>query len=474
MSLLLALLSTITALAAPPSTDDLLNGLSPTMKAQILSGMNAEGICELRVLEKEMRISFKPGPPSSDPAHLEANGQCAKDGPPPLVRITNASDLKSRERRTDWLRSYYGICEYKKQLKKGLERAAVKLKANPDYGLMSDDELSQGALCSIASKEWLPSNTPGSRCLMANGNASTALECFYKDECRFECGGGAKNFQMLGAYEVFAGEDGIMNTSERRRFDRHYRKVTTGKFQWPSTDGLDYEKDDFDGIQLPKKTINLSNEAVLGEYALTGYRVVVDTKTNYRQAYIKNTGAFGGNSSELSSNSIVVSTSPAAVKSFTGISVEGNPSSTAVTGQFEKDMKALTTHYLKLSYMGADEGDPEVASNWRSFDQLRVEKNREAILAGTYKLIRHPSVSQTEFNQDLAAYAEIQKILQKPIYRDTKLYIHPHGIVSLAWAVVDKKGFHPEAQFSLWSAETTEDNQFEHFLTSRIEACLGR
>lgn len=474
MGLLLAILFTAAASAAPPGTDDLLNGLPPEVKAQALSGLSAEGICELRVLEKEMRIAFKPGPPSSDPAHLEANGQCAKDGPTPVVRVSSAKDLKSRERRTEWLRSYYGICEYKKQLKKGLERAAQKLVANPDYGLLSDSELSQGAFCSIASNEWVPSTTAGSRCLMANGNSSTALECFYKDECRFECGGGAKNFQMLGAYEVFAGADGIMSDAERRRFDHHYQKITTGKFRWPATDGLDYEKDDFDGVQLPKKTISLSNEAALGEYALTGYRVVVDTKTSYRKSYLKQNGAFAGNSVELSSNSVVVSTSPSAVKNFVATSVEGNPSSTEIVGQFEKEMKNLTTQYLKLSYMGANEGDPEASNDWRSFDQLRVEKNRAAILAGTYQLVRHPSVSQAEFSQDLAAYAEIQKILQKPLYRDTKIYIHPHGIVSLAWAVVDKKGFHPEAQFSLWSAETTEDNQFEHFLASRVEACLGR
>lgn len=471
------LLTFMVSVAALAGTDDILNDLAPSLKAQILSGATAEAICEIRVLEKEMKVSFKPGPPSSKHDQVDMNMKCSASAPAPAVKITAATDLNSQAKRYDWLWSIYGFCEYKKQLKAGLERAAKKLDENPDYGLLSSDELAAGAQCALSPSAlnlWGPSQTSGSRCLMTNGSSSTALECFYKEECRFECGGGAKNFQMLGAYELFAGADG-MNAEERRRFDRHYPNLATGKNRWPLRDGLESEKDAYDGIQIPKKRIGLSLQAQYGEYALTGYRVVVDTKKSYRNSYMNTNGAHGGNSIELSSNAIVVSTSQDAVKDFVKGTVDGNVSQDQVTGAFETDMKVLTDELLKLSYMGDGEGDPNDPQNWQAYDQIRQVSKRDAILNGTFRLVNPGNkIPADEFARDQASYAKLQKILAKPIYRDTKIYIHPHGVVSLAWAIIDKKSFHPEAQLSLWGAETAEDNQYSHFVTSRIEACLGK
>lgn len=472
--LLLTLMASVTAYAR---TDDILNDLAPSLKAQILSGASAETICEIRVLEKEMKVSFKPGPPSSDAGRLDPNMKCSASAPPPVVKITTASDLNTKAKRYDWLWSIYGFCEYKKQLKAGLERAAAKLKENPGYGLMSNDDLATGKQCVLSPQAltyWGPSQTSGSRCLVTNGNSSTALECFYKEECRFECGGGAKNFQMLGAYELFAGANG-MDAAERRRFDHHYPNLATGKNRWPQKDGLENEKDSYDGIQIPKKPIGLSLQATFGEYALTGYRVVVDTKKSYRTAYMNTNGAHGGNSIELSSNAVVVSTSQNAVNDFVKSNVDGNVSQDQITGTFEADMKTLTDELLKLSYMGEGEGDPNDPQNWQSYDQVRQTANREAILNGKFRLANPGNkIPADEFARDQASYAKLQSILSKPIYRDTKIYIHPHGIVSLGWAILDKKSYHPEAQLSLWGAETAEDNQYSHFVTSRIEACLGK
>lgn len=463
---LMAGLFSMSTWAGPSGTGDLLNALSPEMKAEILEGADAEDVCELRILEKEFRISFQPGPPSSDPAKLKPNNQCGKNAPTPVVKISKVSDLKDRNRRWEWLRSYYGSCEYKKQLAAGLKRAANKLRNNPKYTFIKNETIDAGESCTIDSQAWKPSDTPDSFCMMADGNASTALEALYVGKSSFDCGGGVKNIQLFGAYEVFAGSDGVMDDDERRRFDRSYTKIVTGKNNYPEAGGLDAdetgkylgEDDDFDGHQIMKKSVDIMSEASLGEFGLTGNRVFIRAEPGYKESYLEEKGLTEKGSTQLASNSVVISTSSA--------------DTVLDDAQIETDMKELTEQYKKLTFnTNADHAAP---GSLNAFDQLAVKTNREAILAGTYRLKRTgKALTDAQWKQDQAAYAKIQEIIQKPFYRDTKIYIHPRGVVTLANAIIVKKGMHPTAQFEIMAADSAEDHQFETFLASRIDACLG-
>jgi hypothetical protein len=447
---------------ASPTSRDLLSSLPPPLRSQVLEGASARDLCELQVLEKDFHLRFKPGTTANAPSQLSDLGPCGEGSKTYEVRITNANDLKSSDKRGAWLRSSAGYCEYKKRLKDSLERAAKKLAANPNYGFLKGNEPSQGIFCALSPSAWtIWKPIKNSYCIAASGNSSTALECFYSEACRFECGGGSINLQMLGAYELFAGEDGKMDDQERTLFDRHYPDLSTGPFAWPYSGGIEETSNPFEGAKAKKKRVTLAPQAKLGAYALTGLRIAVDTKDSYKRSY----GNHAKDSAELSSNAIIISTSSEAAKAFESAGIEGNPATDEIVGAFERDAKLLREHLLALSFMRDNDGDAKDPKNWKAYEQVISRENSKAILDGTYQL-RNASP------QDQERFSKIQKILAQPIYRDTQIYIHPHGIMSLGAAVLDKKSFHYNAQLSFLSLPSSEDTHFERFLQSRVDRCL--
>ncbi len=490
------ILMTTAAFAGHPRTDDLLLDLDPGLRKKILDGIGDDdtGLCHLRVLEKDFKVKFKPGPPRSDSKNVPIDNQCARDAPAPVIRIASAADLTTEDFRTDWLWSYYGWCAYKKQFQTGLERAAAKLKKNPNYTFITQTCVRNGQGGTVASPLWKQEG----RCLAAAGNSSTALECFYNDKCSFDCGGGALNLQMLGTYELYAGADGIMSPAERKLFDEAYPEIATGKYAWPRTDGLEYRMMDFNSVKdkntgrrkrLETKGVDLNTESVLGENALVGLRLVVDTKTAYKSMQFEKDPDYKlKESAQLTSNSIVVSTSAAAIQDILAAPVEGARSSDKIIGRFEEDMKTITDLYVgkddrakaRGEFLSYNENATDNPSTWETFDQLSRISNRKAIVDGTYLLKRHPKLTDAQWKYDQAAYAKIQSILQQPLYRDTKIYIHPRGIVTLSDAILAKKTNHPEAVLTVWTGEThddaagdtDEDLRFQKFLNYRVQTCL--
>lgn len=447
--------------AASPKTDDLLRGLSPAMRVKVLAGADARELCQYQVLEKEFGLRFQSGTPTTDPNALDPSA-CSDANQPSDIKIEKPEDLKNSQKRNLWFFGSAAYCTYKRELKSALERAARKLKENEGYAFVEREDVLNGALCALSKKTldlWKP--LKDSYCVAVAGNTSTALECFYNEPCRMDCGAGAVNLQMLGAYELFAGENG-MDAAERKRFENYYPNLALGPFSSPGPGGIEETLNPFESAKALKKPVKLANQAALGPYALTGLRIAVVTKDSYQRNFSK-TDLTG--QAELNSNAILLSTSPEGAREFTRRRFEGAPGSDETSGVFEADTAALTRALVALSFMKSTDGDPQNPENWRAYEQIIAKVNYEKIVKGTY-LLRSINPS------DQAAYQVIQSILAKPIYRDTQIYIHPHGVSSLGAAILDKKIYHFDAPFSFVTFPSAEDDHLTKFVNSRIDRCL--
>lgn len=446
--------------ATPLANQDLLRGLPPAIRAEVLSGADANTLCQYQVLEKEFGLRFESGTPTTD-ANAPDSSACT-DGKTSSARIAKAEDLKNIQKRSGWLFGSAAYCTYKKQLKSALERAARKLKENENYAFVQRDDVLGGALCAFSKntlKLWQP--IKNSYCIAVSGNTSTALECFYNEPCRLDCGAGAVNLQMLGAYELFAGADG-MDVAERKRFDRYYESLALGPFNAPDPGGIEETANPFESSKVIKKPLKIANQAALGPLALTGLRIAIVTKDSYQSQFSKSdlTGQ-----AELNSNAILLSTSAEGAREFTRRQFEGEPGSRETTGVFETDSAALTRALVSLSFMKGTDGDPLNENNWRAYEQVVAKINYEKIVNGSYVLRSGNAADQ-------AAYQVIRTILAKPLYRDTQIYIHPHGVSSLGAAMLDKNIYHHDAPFSFVTFPSAEDEHFERFVNSRIDRCL--
>ncbi|MBC7385957.1 MAG: hypothetical protein H7301_07330 [Cryobacterium sp.] len=467
-------LFSLSALAAKPRSDDLLLGLPPAMRSQILAGASDDEICHYRILEKEMKIKFRSGAPATNPRQPGSAYPCSSDTPPLVANIASAEDLKNESKRVDWLWSTPAYCEYKKQLAKALERAALKLKRNPKYGFLTEDDVKKNRLCSVSGpgfqKLW--SGLKGSYCVASNGDSAAAMQCFYGEECRLECGGGAVNLLNLGAYELFAGADGIMDEKEAARFNREYPNLAVGPFTSDPNYGIQGTQSPFFGSNAKLKATDVRKNSRFGEYGMTGFRIGLSTNQDYQRQSQQDLAA--GRTSqalvtELNSNAIVISTSKEGAQEFASLASPGGATSADQDfTQLKNDSDEITKNMAWLTYLKPGESyDSE--SEWLPYDQITATKNSDAIIAGTYRL-------RNATDQDQKAYARIQAILSKPMYRDTKIYIHPHGELSLAKAILDKKKYHYDfrASMTLLSLPTSEASNYGSFLESRVDACLGK
>ncbi len=480
------LIGPILSAFAAPSTEGLLTGLPPEMRKKILAGADAAGICELHVLEKEMGIRFAAGSPPSGPTTLGGDKPCGEIASGAVANISSAADLLDEKKRFAWFAALPAYCQFKRKYTEGLKAASVKLQGNLLFNLTNNQDRIEGRHCyfdSIASLSW---EVGQAMCFSSKGSSATALECFYTQECRMGCGPGAMSLQFLAAYEIFKGADGILDEREQALFDFYYPKIEIGEFHGDdSSTGIEATDSPFEGVKAPRrKSIDLSHQAAKGAHALTGLRVVMDTKNSYKTNHRSYETDFD-KWINLSENSIVLSTSAKGADQIASQSIEGTPLTDSVVGQFEKDM-AIAQKALKLmDYLGTNEGvlipkvDPrlpkaeqeriraEARKKWKAYDQFVSKEYRDAVLAGTHAFYNVSEEDRGHINRALA-------ILQKPMYRDTKVFVHPLGELSLsALALRMFKAHEVEAPLTLWSPKTGEDEHYEIYVASRVATCMG-
>ncbi len=474
------------AFAAPPNTDDLLVDLPAGMRAAILNGADAQRICKIRVLEKELGLKFQAGSPTSEPAEVGEEKPCDSDRPTGVVSIASADELIHDEGadpsvddqwRSKWFSTPPALCRFKSIYSAAVTRAAEKLEENEEFTLVDESDRSSGrcfAFGGEAANLWQV-GLGGSMCagIPEGVSPSAAARSLYTSPARMGCAPGALTLQMLGMYEVFAGSDGVMSPSEAERFDRYYADFITGEFRGiGSTGSIEGSRSPYEGRDLHAgknyKVVQLGSEATRGKNSIVGYRIVVDTKKSYKDRKRPSTTSFA-KWANFTENAVILSSSSEGAADMASLSttLEGSTLTDEQVGQFESDMKDLRTAMLKLNYLSEEEGPISDESLWQPWDQFISPKNQKAIAAGTYEYY-----NATE--DDLRNLKTVMGILNKPRYRDTKVYVHPIGQLTLAQVAVQIIKHHRDAKITLYTPYASQHRHYANFVDSRMDACLAK
>jgi hypothetical protein len=426
--------------ALPP---DFLAELSPEWRSHVIQqlGHDRKALCELIVMQ-QFGLKFRKDATLDAPSEIVPPNLCGNQRQETIVRINSPEALTRADYRAAWAASKPVHCEYKRHLSKALARAATKLNQNPGFGFPTESEILAGKPCTLGPQtmsRWMASLN-GAYCYTVRDNigSASALECFYRDECRMGCGPAASTLDHLAAYELFAGVDGVMDPTERDLFDTQYaRLIAVGQLD---DSGLPASGSPFVFTPVP-----LASHIADGPAMISGVLGAFASRT---QPSISGTTpeAFA----DANQNFIVISTSNDAYRQLRTPNIEE---------QIRVDMQVIG-ETLRTFWK----------ENPRLWEEVVYVKNYSAIADRTYSFRNLPSDPAARARA-LDSIRKIQEIYAKPMFRQTEVRLHPHGNMPLGAVPLFIFGHFPDGAISFLASKSNEEHHRKNYFDALVSRC---
>jgi hypothetical protein len=422
--------------------------------------------CQIEVLQKKLGMRLMTGTPQAPKSYDESRAcdytqlSDAQVAGEMDIYIRNADEfLASLD---SWLNSHAALCGFKYRVSQVAKKSVDTLHANmQDQFVDATSNHRTACYAEGASRSLLKPDSNGLFCMAAALSASSFIECFRKGDCYADCAVGAQAAELNLMYDVYdENNDGILSPREKELFDLAYspEETVVGRWDISSTEGLYATKNTFHGKNSKKVGF-----IPKGTQTFVGAAFVLHAKDSYKKQV--NLGQIDrrGGWANLAQNGMIVSVSPGAVNEIyqNELDQQRYPQANSQEGLytlFEKYYGELRNKALNLSY-----GHPGAV-----YEQLMTKESFAGIIDGSYRF-------KNATAQDLKTIEEMRLILNRPVFREVEVYVHPYGRLTLANLMVKMMNYHIDANASFETYRSSINTlQFEKYRDIHVLDCLKK